>query len=355
MMKLWYQPRIVRILLCTLGLGLAASVVFAAPEIEDNNTFGSRQTLPFGTIEVEGELPPFNSTDFDHHFSGNLAAGVVDSFAIPGLTADTPFIAWTNNDVGGPNPDTMLGTFSDFAFPALIDSDDDSSLLGDGVASALGGVVNPDGVIRLGVTGFSDDTFTGAHAEAGPYELFVRLGTASFADIDFFTFRNLEPGSPFIAEITVGNFSPVLGWVADSGGVIATDSGGEDSLAFLFGNVPASGELHFAVTGMGDVDFTGAHLDFGDYTLSLSATTVPAVRSIGDVSGDRTVSAYDAALVLQFSVGLIGEFPIESILDNLPQPVGDVSGDGNVDAHDAALILQYVVGQITGFPADPGD
>jgi hypothetical protein len=35
---------------------------------------------------------------------------------------------------------------------------------------------------------------------------------------------------------------------------------------------------------------------------------------VGDVSGNGTVSAYDAALILQYVVGLISEFPVESMM-----------------------------------------
>ena len=40
---------------------------------------------------------------------------------------------------------------------------------------------------------------------------------------------------------------------------------------------------------------------------------------IGDVSGNSTVSAYDAALILQFVVGLIDEFPVVSMMGSSPE------------------------------------
>ena len=39
---------------------------------------------------------------------------------------------------------------------------------------------------------------------------------------------------------------------------------------------------------------------------------------VGDVSGDYTVSAYDAALILQFVVGLIDEFPVQNMMGDSP-------------------------------------
>ncbi|MCX7001586.1 MAG: right-handed parallel beta-helix repeat-containing protein, partial [Candidatus Sumerlaeota bacterium] len=67
--------------------------------------------------------------------------------------------------------------------------------------------------------------------------------------------------------------------------------------------------------------------------------------SYGDISGDGQVSAYDAALAGQGSVGLL-------TLTQEQEQQADVSGDGAVSAYDAALIAQYAVGLIAKFPAD---
>ena len=64
---------------------------------------------------------------------------------------------------------------------------------------------------------------------------------------------------------------------------------------------------------------------------------------LGDVSGNGTISAYDASLILQYDVA--------SISFTAPQlAAADVSGDGTVSAFDASYILRYVVGIISGFP-----
>ena len=106
--------------------------------------------------------------------------------------------------------------------------------VGTSTASALAGQVNPDGVIRLSVTGFDDFGFDGTHLQAGGYELFVRVGTGVFPSpfdpnnftfrrtdsltpgtLDFFSFAGLTPGVPFIAWINnnIGSGTPdtVLG------------------------------------------------------------------------------------------------------------------------------------------------
>ncbi|MBM3238986.1 T9SS type A sorting domain-containing protein [Candidatus Poribacteria bacterium] len=70
-------------------------------------------------------------------------------------------------------------------------------------------------------------------------------------------------------------------------------------------------------------------------------------RDYGDVSGNGTISAFDAVLVLQYLVQLI-------TLSDEAQNVADVSNDGTISALDAALILQWTVGLIQEFPIESG-
>jgi len=65
----------------------------------------------------------------------------------------------------------------------------------------------------------------------------------------------------------------------------------------------------------------------------------------GDISGDNQISAYDAALAAQYSVGLI------SLTQEQIQKA-EVSGDKQVTAYDAALIAQRAVGLIGKFPVE---
>ncbi len=69
----------------------------------------------------------------------------------------------------------------------------------------------------------------------------------------------------------------------------------------------------------------------------------------GDVSLNGTVQAYDATLILEYTVNP-GTYP----LNTTQQKVADVSGNGTITALDASLILQYVVGNILAFPIDGG-
>ncbi|MDP8220275.1 MAG: T9SS type A sorting domain-containing protein, partial [Candidatus Stygibacter frigidus] len=66
--------------------------------------------------------------------------------------------------------------------------------------------------------------------------------------------------------------------------------------------------------------------------------------TIGDVDSNGEIEAYDASMVLQYTVG------IPTPVDPFPENLADVDGNGSVEAYDAALILQYVVGIIDEFP-----
>lgn len=121
------------------------------------------------------------SSDFTE--TGTLFANQNDYYSFDatsvGASAGDSFSAVIDNDISMSNPNTILGTFSDAGFtnPPL-DTDDNSSPLGNGFASAISGVVNPNGFIYLGVTGFSNFDFSdefGSHTADGPYHLSVIL------------------------------------------------------------------------------------------------------------------------------------------------------------------------------------
>jgi hypothetical protein len=82
----------------------------------------------------------------------------------------------------------------------------------------------------------------------------------------------------------------------------------------------------------------GSAWDIGAYEYVASVT-------YGDVSGDGSIDAYDAALVAKHSVGLITLSPEQ-------QQKAEVSGDGLIDAYDAALIAKRAVGLIDKFPVE---
>ena len=86
-------------------------------------------------------------------------------------------------------------------------------------------------------------------------------------------------------------------------------------------------------------------------TQNPSFTVLPTV--FGDIDTNKLVQAYDAALALQYSVGLN---PLPT-MDPLPWSnwrlaVANVDTVGSLTANDASLILQHSIGKISSFPAD---
>ena len=96
--------------------------------------------------------------------------------------------------------------------------------------------------------------------------------------------------------------------------------------------------------------FERCEFDEGGVSVETENGSMRIVFMLGDVSGNGRVSAYDASLILQQTVGLI----------ILPDPrwsaftlaTADVTGNGSISALDASKILQYIVGIITRFPAE---
>lgn len=79
-------------------------------------------------------------------------------------------------------------------------------------------------------------------------------------------------------------------------------------------------------------------------TTAPTSTAVPGPISTppgmkGDVNGDGIINPIDAALVLQFSAGMLPALPSFER--------GDVNQDGTVNAIDAALILQFAAGLLS--------
>jgi len=96
------------------------------------------------------------------------------------------------------------------------------------------------------------------------------------------------------------------------------------------------------------VDFFGGTRDSGIPTPGAhqytdSGIDDPNVGVPGDASGNGTITAFDASLILQHASGLVD---LSSNMD------ADSSGDGSVSAFDASLILQYLTGFISCLPAD---
>lgn len=122
---------------------------------------------------------------------------------------------------------------------------------------------------------------------------------------------------------------------------------GETEYTYLYTVPEAIGNVNVTITNATDLvgnSIVSTPTSGGSFTI---IEYIP-----GDVDGNGRIMAYDAAISLQYSVGLD---PISSV-DPLPWEnwrtlAADVDETGTVTANDAGMILQYSAGIITRFDA----
>ncbi len=170
----------------------------------------------------------------------SLAAGGtdVDTFTLtaahlPGLSAGDSFVAWLSVDGGLGAPNTVLGSFDDQPTSMVIRTNNASGFTPTQISSLVHGAVNPDGTIRLKVSGHDDFNFNGqsdstpanGHGEVGNYDLSVGTGNLQL----FLT-------QPPVDDPEGAAFDGTNLWVSNG-----TGSGGSD--ASLFKINPADGSV----------------------------------------------------------------------------------------------------------------
>ena len=106
-------------------------------------------------------------------------------------------------------------------------------------------------------------------------------------------------------------------------------------------------KLQFALSSTGESPLGWQSFLFNEG--SPSANTADGNISVknvtyGDVTGNGSVSAFDAAKVLQYTVGKISDFSFQQ------STAADVSGNGSISALDAAYILKKTVDESFQFP-----
>lgn len=263
-------------------------------------------------------------------------------------------------------PDTLLGIQNQFGGVYFVD--DDSSPIGSGTASGVGGAPTNSGSIDFVVSGYGDESFSGSHSEYGAYRVHVdvydffddlvdsftqertlepgaieefsfsdgewiggsydvyidnTIAQSAQSDVDYFTFTGLTPGSSFTAQTLspgVPSADTFMGWFSSAGAEVATDDdSGVNALSLISGVVPGSGDLTFAVTAGGDVDFTGNHVQTFAYQLqvTLGGASLPA-----DFNNDHAVNGLDLA-------AWKGSFG--------PGATADADEDGDSDGNDFLL------------------
>lgn len=265
-----------------------ASAASIGVEIEHNDVFATRNVLAADVRTVEAALETsFDPAEAEIATNETLDDMEVDAFAFTeddgggALTPGRRYAAVVDNT--GDEIDTILESVDETGARQAFN--DDGSPLGDGFGSAVGGVVTTDPAVRLRLSGYGDDAFTGDHDEMGDYALYVFFDRTP-KDVDVFTFTGLTPGNLFTAEI--GSTEPfldtMLGLFDETGALIdVDDDGGVGFLSLMTGEVGASGALTFAVSGFGDDDFSGLHDESGAYSLGLAtrAAPVPLPPAIG--------------------------------------------------------------------------
>ncbi|HEY9818972.1 MAG TPA: hypothetical protein V6D20_24650 [Candidatus Obscuribacterales bacterium] len=280
----------------TIRLGVSGFPDFNFDGMYDDPGFGMEPMPPSDFTPQGGDYSVYvqlgtnsvanvDAASADYTFTETLIPGEVGMIALDDLPAGEPFVVWIDNSDSG--IDTMVGIFD----PAgdLVDLNDDGSPVGNGLGSILTGFVSDDGSVDVRVTLFPDFDFTGEYMSQGPgemppfepgphgvegeYELYVKLGIDSLpGDIDFLVFPDLTPGSEFVAEVTLANFDPVLGWFDDEGQLITVDDdGGEGVYPRMVGTVPPSGSVTLAVSSFPDFEFDGSHQAVSDYVVRFEA------------------------------------------------------------------------------------
>ncbi len=203
-----------------------------------------------------------------------------------------------------------------------------------GVVVQIEGVMSTDGQSMTGALSapplLRDGEFSG-----------LREGTPDPANVAGLWFLNVR-------DVFAGNCVVDLG---QTGEQVAGELACEDGPSGTFEGV--------LDTDTGELTLTGPFGEFGSLEMRVGiaddGTTFDGVWRLladgpggimdgmrvmeGDASCDGSVDAVDAALVLQFTAGLLG-----SILCAAP---ADVNGDGDITSVDAALILQFTAGLLT--------
>ncbi len=155
----------------------------------------------------------------------------------------------------------------------------------------------------------------------------------------------------------VGN--TLAGTLAESGTLQVNPTTNKLSFAWARGTaLVGTGEilkLQFKVLAVGETTPTITNALYNTESVTATNGTITAVYKYGDIDANDFVQAYDAALAIQYSVGLD---PLPTI-DPLPWEnwrviVADVDGTAGVTANDASEILKYTVGLISTFPVEGG-
>ena len=255
-----------------------ALLILAAPALaaEPNETYQTATVLGSGVLTVSDELlqPPdtmMAAVDMFGGINGNYFSDDDGPFAATFASAltDVPTNSGTIRfAVTGINDDFFEGNHAEFGrYQAVIDARDS---FGDVVDTFASEIVTMEPVI------VQEFTYSSFEWLGGTYDVYINnvVDFVGWADMDFYTFTGLTPGTAFTAETSdplASGVDTLLGWFNGSEfPSVIDDDGGTGALSRLVGVVPANGQVTLGVTGSGDVGFDGEHATRGTYDLKLT-------------------------------------------------------------------------------------
>ncbi|MBI4647079.1 MAG: hypothetical protein HY738_10940, partial [Bacteroidia bacterium] len=151
----------------------------------------------------------------------------------------------------------------------------------------------------------------------------------------------------------------LTGTIADGGSVVVNSSTPGNLAISYMTTTPLNGEgailnLQFNPLQMGTSKLIISDFLYNTDTITdITNGSITAIGLYGDIDTNQHVQAYDAALALQYSVGL-DPLPLSDPTpwENWRIIVGDVDGTDTITANDASLILQHSAGLISTFPVE---
>ena len=203
-------------------------------------------------------------------------------------------------------------------------------------------VANDDltGATTISALPFTDSPLDISNATRGPDEPTTGCAFGGVIGTVWYKFIPAED-MRVIVDTRGSDFDRVLAvWTESAFGFLEMDcdnSFGEIGQTRQIAFQAARGQTYFfQVSQIGAFGPRGWSLVF-----NLAGEPASAVQR-GDVNCDGSVNAVDAALVLQFSAGLLASVPCAE--------GADVNGDGGITSVDAALILQFTAGLFASLP-----
>ena len=149
----------------------------------------------------------------------------------------------------------------------------------------------------------------------------------------------------------------LTGTLAEGGSLQVNPTTGKLAIAWAR-ETPMVGEgaiikLQFKVIDAGTTTPTITNALYNTEAVNATNGTITATYKYGDIDANDHVQAYDAALAIQYSVGLDPLPTIDPLpWDNWRIVTANVDGVGGVTANDASEILKYTVGLIDKFPVE---